>query len=82
MLIRPTSRFGIAVLAGAIPAGLLAQTTTTPPYTIRVTQGTTVSTLLDGASVSYTSDFVGQTTAASVVITYRGTATMTINSCR
>ena len=46
-------RLSFVTLAAAAAPALFGQTATTPPYTIRVAQGATVSTVTDGASINF-----------------------------
>lgn len=64
----------LAVLAPAATAQA------TLPFNIRVQQGTNVLSLGDGGAFTIPADAVGVAASASITITYRGTATATINS--
>src|SRR5713226_3584162 len=61
-----------------LAAGLLAQAPA--PFTMRSTQGPNVQLLSDGGTISFSSEGIGQSASASVLLTYTNRLGVTINS--
>ncbi len=50
------------------------------PFTLRVQQGATVSSLADGATITMAADAIGIASTAAISISYTGTATTPVTS--
>ena len=69
------SRVHFLSLALLTASAASAQTTTTPPFSIKLNQGTSITTITDGGTISFAADAVGRPADVIVNTTFTGVIT-------